>query len=74
MDWPDEIENRKVWDGLSGKTTTVAVNRYEITPGMMHHDVFRALIARTEFLIEKVEKLESERQVQFGIRISQGDS
>lgn len=50
----------------------VAMSSYEIKPGMRHDDVLRALVARTEFLIEKVEKLEAERRIKFGIHISQG--
>lgn len=67
MKWPDENENREMWDSISGEFTAATMNRYEITPGMRHDDVFRALVARTEFLLDKVEKLES------GIRISQGE-
>lgn len=54
LNWPDETEERTVWDFAKGEHSNYVANKYEIAPGMEFPDVFKALERRTEYLLKCV--------------------
>lgn len=55
--WPDETVTRELQNGR--ETSPHSVGRYEIVDGLHYEDIFRMLMDRTDYLLNRIGELEA---------------